>query len=44
MTVGYLLDLLIINEVRREKIAHRMLKDIEEDLVRYMKNMLNVYS
>ena len=32
MTVGYLLDLLIINEVRKEKIAHRMLKNVEDDL------------
>ena len=32
MTVGYLLDLLIINEVRKEKIAHKMLKEVEDDL------------
>ena len=31
MTVGYLLDLLIINEVRKEKIAHKMLKEVEDD-------------
>ena len=32
MTVGDLLDLLIINEVRKEKIAHKMLKEVEDDL------------
>ena len=32
MTVGYLLDVLIINEVRKEKIAHKMLKEVEDDL------------
>ena len=40
MTVGYLLDLLIINEVRKEKIAHRMLKEVEEDLDRQNGHLL----
>ena len=32
MTVGYLLDLLIINEVRKEKLADTIDNDIVEDL------------
>ena len=40
MTVGYLLDLLIINEVRKVKIAHRMLKEVEEDLDRQNGHLL----
>ena len=40
MTVGYLLDLLIINEVRKEKIAHKMLKEVEDDLNRQNGHLL----
>ena len=29
MTVGYLLDLLIINEVRKEKLADELDKDVK---------------
>ena len=32
MTVGYLLDLLIINEVRKEKLADTIDNDVVEDL------------
>ena len=32
MTVGYLLDLLIINEVRKEKLADELDKDVKNDL------------
>ena len=32
MTVGYLLDLLIINEVRKEKLANELDIDVKKDL------------
>ena len=32
MTVGYLLDLLIINEVRKEKLAAKLEIDVKKDL------------
>ena len=32
MTVGYLLDLLIINEVRKEKLAAKLDIDVKKDL------------
>jgi len=32
MTVGYLLDLLIINEVRKEKLATELNNDVKIDL------------
>ena len=32
MTVGYLLDLLIINEVRKEKLANELEPEIKHDL------------
>ena len=32
MTVGYLLDLLIINEVRKEKLAAELELDVKNDL------------
>ena len=32
MTVGYLLDLLIINEVRKEKLAAQLDNDVKNDL------------
>ena len=32
MTPGYLLDLLIINEVRKEKLADELDKDVKNDL------------
>ena len=32
MTVGYLLDLLIINEVRKEKLAAKLDSDVKNDL------------
>ena len=32
MTVGYLLDLLIINEVRKEKLADELDVDVKNDL------------
>ena len=32
MTVGYLLDLFIINQVRKDKLGHKIDKDIKYDL------------
>ena len=34
MTVGYLLDLFIINQVRKDKLGHKIEKDVQYDLNR----------
>ena len=40
MTVGYLLDLLIINEVRKEKLANELNNDVKVDLNRQNGHLL----
>ena len=40
MTVGYLLDLLIINEVRKEKLATELNNDVKIDLNKQNGNLL----